>query len=365
MRRDFALRVGSVTASILAFGVVGAALAQDGEPPPRDPTSPASRAPVVAAPERSAEDVARRARQVARVGDVRITVGDVEDAVNEQSPFVRVRYRDPAELEELVRGMVRFELLSRAAARAGLGDDPEVRRAAKTNAVQQLIRRDFDERNTVDAVPRADVQAYYDAHPEEFNTPEMRRAAHIRVASREEALRLLPQARAADTRAFRELAREHSTDPETRLRGGDLRYFDREGRPRNQRDPRVDEGLAAAAFALSEAGETAAEVVAVGDEWSIVRLTSVRPAEVRTYEQAEPTIRLRMWRQSRQGGIEGFVTRLRREAGLENIDYDLLRRITLDEPAREDEDGPPRLPQLDGMDPHGEELGDEDLASPH
>ena len=44
-----------------------------------------------------------------------------------------------------------------------------------------VIRRDFDELLTVESVPQADVQAYYDAHPDEFSTPEMRRAAHIRV----------------------------------------------------------------------------------------------------------------------------------------------------------------------------------------
>ncbi len=337
MRRLLALGLTPLLAS-------GLALAQEGTPPRRDPTSP-GQGPSAAPVERSPEDVARRARQVARVGEVRITVGDVEDAINEQSPFVRMRYRDPVQLREFVDGMIRFELLARAAERDGLGEDPEVERTTKQNAVQQLIRRDFDERITVDSVPQADVQAYYDAHPDEFSSPELRRAAHVRVATREEADRLLGEARAADTRAFRELARNHSTDPETRLRGGDLRYFDEEGRPRNSRDPRIDEGLARAAFALEEIGATAAEPVQVGDEWSIVRLTGRRPAEHRTVEQAAPTIRLRLWRQNRQGGIEDFVARLRRDAHLEDVDYDLLRRIRLDEPEREDqESAPPGAP---------------------
>ncbi|MEZ4335776.1 MAG: peptidyl-prolyl cis-trans isomerase [Sandaracinaceae bacterium] len=334
MRRVFGLSLASI---LICSGL---AVAQDGEPtptPPADPTQPGQAAPATPEVERSPEEVARRARLVARVGEVRITVGDVEDAINEQSPFVRVRYRDPQALREFVDGMVRFELLARAAERAGLDDDPEVVHATKQNAVQQLIRRDFDERITVDAIPQADVQAYYDAHPEEFNSPELRRAAHIRVATREEAERLMAEARAADTRAFRELARERSTDPETRLRGGDLRYFDDQGRPRNQRDPQVDEGLARASFALENIGDTAGEPVQVGEEWSIVRLTGRRPAEHRTIEQAAPTIRLRLWRQNRQGGIEDFVAQLRRDAHLENVDYDLLRNIHLDEPAREDE----------------------------
>lgn len=339
MRRTLLLSLSS----LLLAGLVTVALAQD-EPVPApeeparsaDPTMPSpqdSPAPV----ERTPEDLARRARVVARVGEATITVGEVEDAINEQSPFVRLRYRDRAELEGFVSSMIRFELLARAAERAEVDQDEEVRRVVNQNAVQQLIRRDFDERYTVQSVPQAEVEAYYREHAEEFNQAELRRAAHIRVGSREEADRLLGPAREADARAFRELASEHSTDPATRLRGGDLRYFAEDGHPRNTRDPQVDEGLARAAFAIEEVGEVAPEPIQIGEEWSIVKLTGRRPPEIRTIDAAAPTIRLRIWRQTRQQALEDFVARLRREAGV-TVDYQLLRPIQLDEPEREDRD---------------------------
>jgi len=351
--------------SVLACGLVTVALAQDGEgePEQRDPTQPGPSGDGEAAPERSAEDEARRAQAVARVGDVTVTVGEVEDAINQQSPFVRMRYADPAQLEQFAQSMIRFELLARAAERAEIDDDEEVVRATKQHMVQQLIRRDFDERITVSSVPQADVQAYYDANPAEFHTPEMRRAAHIRLGSREAAERLLAEARAADTREFRALAREHSTDPETRLRGGDLRYFDETGQPRNSRDPQVDEGLARAAFALEEVGDVSAEPVQLGEHWSIVKLTGRRPAEHRTVEQAGPTIRLRLWRQTRSQALEDFVAGLRRDAGIENIPYEALRGIELDEPEREDEQaaagGAPAPASLEDVQP---ESGEEEAS---
>jgi peptidyl-prolyl cis-trans isomerase C len=328
MRRALLLTLGSSLACSL---FVAAALAQDDG---ADPTAPT---PAPAQRQYSAEDQARRARVIARVGEATITVGDVEDAINQQSPFLRVRYRDPAQLRTFVDGMIRFELLARAAERAGVGNDPEVRRVGKQNAVQQLIRRDFDERITPDSIPEQDVRAYYDAHPEEFSREELRRAAHIQVATREEADRLLAQARSADARAFRELTRDHSLDPETRLRGGDLRYFDREGGSRNGQDPPVDRALAAAAFGLNEVGDVA-EPVQVGERWSIVKLTGRRPPEHRTIEQAAPTIRLRLWRQRRQDSLEELVTRLRTEANVQ-VHYDRLRPIRLDPAPREDGDG--------------------------
>ncbi len=321
--------------SVLACGlVVAVALAQEeaqGEPTAETPTEAQADAP-----EPSAADRARRAKVLARVGDETITIGAVEDAINEQSPFLRIRYRDPAQLREFVESMIRFELLARAAERAEIGEHDEVKRVVSQNAVQQLIRRDFDERITPESIPEETVRAYYDSHPDEFSRDERRRAAHIQVASREEATRLLEQAREADARAFRTLARDHSLDPETRLRGGDLRYFDSEGAPRNERDPRVDEAIAAAAFAIEEVGGVAPEPVQVGERWSIVKLTGRRPPEHRSFEQSGPTIRLRVWRETRQQELEDFVAQLRERAGVE-VNYDLLRPIRLDPPEREDE----------------------------
>lgn len=335
MRKALFLTLASAS---VALSVVAVALAQDDGDAPRDPTA---RPEPLPARELSAEDRARRAKLVARVGDARITVGDVEDAINQQSPFLRVRYRDPVALREFVENMVRFELLARAAERANMDEDPEVRRAANQNAVQQLIRRDFDERITPESIPEEEVRAFYEAHPEEFSREELRRASHIQVASRDEAARLASRAREGDARTFRELAREHSLDPETRLRGGDLRYFNAEGRSRNTADPQVHEALARAAFALREVGDVS-DPVQVGERWSIVKLTGTRPADHRTYEQAAPSIRLRLWRERRERALEDLVARLRREANV-NPAYDLLRSVRLDPPEREDEDGEPHV----------------------
>ena len=344
MRR---VALASLISTLIVFVLGAIAVAQ--QDPTRPPPSPQPRDP---AQQLSPQDRARRAKVVARVGEVRITIGDVEDAINEQSPVLRARYRDdPARVRELVDGLVRFELLARAAERAGIGNDQEVRQSVKQTSVQQLIRRDFDERITTESIPAEDVRAYYTAHPDEFTRDELRRAAHILVASREEAERLLGQVRAADAARFRELAQEHSLDVETRLRGGDLRFFDREGHARNTRDPQVHEAIAAAAFALAEVGDVSAAPVQVGERWSVVKLTGRRPAEHRTLEQAEPSIRLRLWRERRQGSLDDFVNGLRERANVQ-VDYDLLRPIRLDPPAREDAEEDEEAHGAAATDPH-------------
>ena len=108
-----------------------------------------------------------------------------------------------------------------------------------------------------------EIQAYYDAHADEFSRPEMVRASHILLASRDDAEELLNEARDADARGFRQLAREHSIDTETKLRGGDLRYFTRDGRAAGARedDTPVDATLVEAAFGVEEVGGVAREPV--------------------------------------------------------------------------------------------------------
>jgi peptidyl-prolyl cis-trans isomerase C len=317
-------------------GARGAAAASKATttPPTKVPT-PDDPAPVARGP----EDEERRSHVIARIGTVTITVGEVEDQIARQAPFMRARYRQPEQLRELVQSMVRLELLAREADRQRFGDDPEVRDATAQAAVQQLIRERFDERITPESMAESDVRAYYAAHPEEFTRPEMRRASHILVATREAAQEIAQETRTADARAFREIAQTRSLDAESRARGGDLRYFDAEGHGPNAADAVVDTALVRAAFALGDVGDVSPPVQ-VGDQFSVVKLTGRRPAEHRSVEEAGPSIRLRIWRERRQQAIDSFVDGLRQRAAVE-VFYERMAPIRMDPPARVSEDDDP------------------------
>ena len=253
-------------------------------------------------PDPAAEE-ARRAQLYARVGDVRITLGDIEDSINQQSPILRIRYRDPERLQRFASDLIRFELLAAAAISRGYGDDPTVAKNIRQNAVQQLIQTEIDEKVSQDDVPAVDIQTYYETHPTEFNRPAMRRASHIVLPNQEAAAAMHAEARGADARAFRDLARRQSIDEDTKLRGGDLRYFDDQGRsistiqayratPRPSQDspaaldpgeeqpvpsgadPTVDARLVAAAFALENLGDVSEPIALDDGHFRIVKLTA-------------------------------------------------------------------------------------------
>jgi peptidyl-prolyl cis-trans isomerase C len=331
------------------FSTATAVIAQ---PPMEDPTAPIDHPTEVRT--YSPEDIARRAKLVAKVGEATITVGDVEDQINAMAPFMRNRYRDRAKLDEFIGGLIRLEVLAAEAEKRHYGDHPSVRKTTKQNAIQQMIRRNFDDRIRPETIPEEDVRAWYDGHSSEFRRPELVRASHILVDTRERAAELITELASADNAAFRQAARDHSLDSETKLRGGDLRYFDREGRSPSPQDAAVDAQLVAAAFALREVGDVAREPVQVGERWSVVKLTGRRDAEERTFEEAAEGIRLRLWREKRQAEIDEFVARLRREASVE-IHEERMAPIHLELVTPEDRAG---------FDPHGTAAAEVEGSSP-
>ena len=65
------------------------------------------------------------------------------------------------------------------AERRGYGKSASVQQAVKQNAVQQLMKTEFDDKLSAAAVPAAEVEAYYKAHIDEYVQPALQRASHV------------------------------------------------------------------------------------------------------------------------------------------------------------------------------------------
>ena len=298
--------------------------------------------------EPSPADRARREKVVAEIGDLRITLGELEDRINKQSPFLRARYADPEKRREFLDNMIRFELLAKAAKKRGYDREDEVRRQVKQMEVQTLMRKEFDEKISPESVSTQEVQAFYDAHRADYVKPEMVRASHILVADRARAEELLKKARdpQTDNRAFRQMAQESSEDADSKTRGGDLRYFARPAE-RTPEDPEVAGEIAEAAFALKNVGDVAPRLVKIANGFSIVKLTGRRPAVSRSIEDATPQIRNRLWREKRQKAIDDFVENLRKNRRVE-LHEELLNLIVIPAGGPGGDEGGP-MPGMPGM----------------
>jgi peptidyl-prolyl cis-trans isomerase C len=279
----------------------------------------------------TAADDARRAKVYARFGDVTITVGDLEDRIWGQSTFHPERFEDPERLGALADDALAFALLAHEAERRGYAERPAVKRAYEEALVQRFVREEFDERFARAEVSDEDVAAYYEAHRERYVVPDQVRASHILVATEDEARSLIAELRGADLRTARQRARERSLDTETKLSGGDLRFFTREGVPAGTHGAPVHPAIVEAAFRLRERGEVYGEPVPVDGKFSVVILTGLRPGQTQTVEEVAPGLRRRINQDRRREAIEALVQALRARAQVKTHP-EKLRGIELDPP---------------------------------
>lgn len=259
---------------------------------------------------------------LAQVDDTTITVGEFEERLNNQSPYVRARYAAIDQKKEFLENLIKFEVLAGEARRQGLDKDPEVLRTMKQVMIQKLLKQRFDRLRAED-ISDAEVQKYFDSHPEEFNRPPEVRASMILVADEATAKKVLadPRVQGIENLGFRQLVSEYSIDPESKERGGDLRIFD----ANNRELPRE---LVEAAFRLVNIGDIS-PAIKTQRGYAILKLTGQRRALTRTVAEVAQQIRARLFRERRQKLMDDYEAGLRKQTRID-VHADRLNQIRVD-----------------------------------
>jgi peptidyl-prolyl cis-trans isomerase D len=142
-----------------------------------------------------------------------------------------------------------------------------------------------------------DVKAYYEANAARFGEPEQRRASHILVAfkagasaadkarAKERAEKILAEVRRSPA-SFAEIAKKNSDDPGSAVKGGDLDYFSRGMMVHPFED---------AAFKLKL--NEISGLVESDFGYHIIRLTGIKPGNMKTLDQARPAIEAELKKQ--------------------------------------------------------------------
>jgi parvulin-like peptidyl-prolyl isomerase len=280
-----------------------------------------------------------QAQQVlARVGDVKITLGDYAASLERMDSFERLRYQSPDRRRLLLNEMIDLELLAQEARRRGLDKKPETEERLRQLLREELLRQIRREVPAPNDLPPADVRKYYDEHKAEFDEPERRRVAHISVANRAQGEALLAKAKGANAADWGKLVLENSLDKGSRVLGaappelaGDLGIVGPPGHPRGA-NPRVPESLRAAVFKIEKVGEVYPELVSEGGAFHIVRLTSRTDARERTYEAAERTIRITLVQELVKQREQSFEQELKQKYPV-NVDEAALAKVHVPKPA--------------------------------
>mgnify|MGYP001183196477 CR=1 FL=1 len=244
---------------------------------------------------------------------------------------------DPS-YQRVLDELIDQRLLALEARRLGLRDTPQARRRIAM-AEERILGNVLLENTIAEAVTDERVQRVFEEQSELSRPATEVRARHILIATQEEAeeIRRLIEA-GAD---FAEMAVRYSLDTATRLEGGDLGYFTRQG---------VLPIFAEVAF-NTQVGQVS-EPFESASGWHLLKVENLRTAEGRTLDQMRPGIVRFLTFQE----IENLITRLEEEADIrrrEPVEPGVLRADgdpvpPADAPEDTGDDAPDATPQDDG-----------------
>ena len=203
----------------------------------------------------------------------------------------------------------------------GLTREQWQQRLVDQNTVKLVLERELKP-----DVTDEEVRKYYEEHPSNFEQPEMVRASHILLSTRDTASGselpeaqkqvkrklmedLLKRARAGED--FAKLAREHSEDPGSKERGGEYTF------PRGKMVPAFE----SAAFSLET--NQISDIVSTQFGYHIIKLHEKIPAKKLELAKVADDLKDQLKQREIQEQLKEYVPKLMRESNVEILDEKL------------------------------------------
>ncbi|MEY4388184.1 MAG: hypothetical protein RLY20_3467 [Verrucomicrobiota bacterium] len=236
-------------------------------------------------------------------------------------------------LEAITKNTGGEEALARQLKVAGMTLEQLKAKLAEEETAEAVLNRELKFE-----VSDADVKTFYDENPNQFEQPELVRAAHVLIGTKDKdggemsdakkkeqrklAEDILKRAKAGED--FAKLAKEYSDDPGSKDKGGEYTF------PRGQMVPDFE----AAAFS-QDAGQIS-DIVPTQFGFHIIKTIEKKPAKKITLEEVAGDIKRALRRQGIMKQVPDFMERVAKEAGVEILDKDLKKLIEAQRAAEQD-----------------------------
>ena len=211
---------------------------------------------------------------------------ELDPAIGPQE-FKAFAFTQPEKVSELAANMYIRRVLAAAAVKQGLAQTAAMQAQlenARTRVLSDAFLAQYDEKNVPTPLMIEDYAAtQYRTNPKKFQAPESVHVGHILISLQQEnakakALDLHAQLRQGAS--FEQLAKEHSQDPGTAAKGGDLGFMERGKMVKPFED---------AAFALSAPGDLS-DVVETQFGFHILRLLEKRPERIKPFSEVKEAL---------------------------------------------------------------------------
>jgi peptidyl-prolyl cis-trans isomerase C len=254
---------------------------------------------------------------IAKYGDKTFTEQDFLDEVAKLNKRSRKALEDSERRQQFVDNLILSSLIFDEGKKRGFDEDPTVKKQIADLERRLVVQKVMQEHQSV-PVDDAEVQAYYDANPNEFRTDRVK-ANHILIKEEDLANEIVAKIK-ADPSTFGDLAKEHSIDKSNSTRGGDLGFFGR---------GRMVKEFEEAAFALEKDGDISG-LVETRFGYHIIERVEREDGKPKPFEEVKNQIRIRMINDARREHTETFIETLKKDSGYE-INGSVLSAVNISE----------------------------------
>jgi peptidyl-prolyl cis-trans isomerase C len=277
-------------------------------------------------------------RVLAKVGDKTISLGDFVAALEHMDQFDRIRYQSPERRKELLRELINTQLLADEALAKGYDKDALTQQEIRSILRSAMMEQAHAGAPAPNAIPASEVQAYFDAHRDQYRDPERRKISVIVVPDDANAPAVLDAAKKAPTAAkWGEIVRAKSVDPGAKANApldlvGDYGWVTAQGETGGDNMKASDE-VRDAAFQIPAKGGIYDKLVHVKNDPKVyvVRLTELTPAHERTLAESDRAIRVKLVQEKVREREDDLINRLRAENPVQ-IDDTVLATVHVDLP---------------------------------
>ena len=284
-------------------------------------------------PRASAADPAeqtRRAAVAARVGPRVVTVGELEDRLAAVPRFQLVTFGatpDAIRRRFLSDVLVPEVLLSIGAEEQHLDRELPTEHHLERALSNATLRAQRAQIGPAAAISMDDVKRFFDENRARYDSPERINVWRILCRTRDEATTVLAAARKDPTvTAWSALARDHSLDKATFMRGGNLGFVGADGAS-NEAGLKVEPVIVKAAATVHD-GDFVPVPIPEGEYFGVVWRRGTVAASHRTVEQVAAQIRDTLWKQRTEAAEKKLIDDLRAR-DLHEVNEALLNGIEI------------------------------------
>lgn len=293
-------------------------------------------------PEDTTRDVARanakdRSEPVASVGGQPLTLTEFERRIANLPLEARSRFVSVEARKGFLEAQVQFEVLAMRADRQGLGLAPLTREEMKEALAKDLIDEAIRKEVRAGDVDPEQIQAYYDAHKDEFSTPRRRDVVAIFQDTQADAeyLREVVTGMTYENdqqriNMFRRVSDGNTIFVEQRKKGGAIGEIPEPG---DLATPGRYSVLAPAVFALEKPGDFS-PVIPFENYFVFLTYLSEKPAEVQELSRVEDEIRQALHAQAQAEARAAFEEKVLKNAQIKVHDQVLktIKKPTVEAP---------------------------------